>query len=169
MTTTTQEICDALITEVERRLFDECQTRIELCVGKLSEDQVWWRPNDESNSIGNLILHLEGNVRQWIIAGIGDKDDTRQRQAEFDAKEGMSSDQLVSHLGNTMREVREVLHTVRPDILLDKKPVQTFEESVLTILIHVTEHFSYHTGQIAYITKLIIDDQLGFYDGVELE
>ncbi len=164
-----QEAFDALITELRRRLFDECHQRIIKCVGMLTEEQVWWRPNDESNSIGNLILHLEGNVRQWVIAGIGNKPDTRTRQAEFDARGNIGSTALLAHLSGTMTEVENVMNTVTPGMLLSMKPVQTFEESVLTILIHVTEHFAYHTGQIAYITKLLTANQLGFYDGIELE
>ncbi len=164
-----QDAFDALIAELKRRLFDECHERIIRCVGMLTEEQVWWRPNDESNSIGNLILHLEGNVRQWVIAGIGNKPDIRTRQAEFDARENMDSESLIAHLSGTMNEVENVMNTVTPGELLSMKPVQTFEESVLSILIHVTEHFAYHTGQIAYITKLLTANQLGFYDGIELE
>ena len=135
----------------------------------LTHEQVWWRPNSESNSIGNLILHLEGNVRQWIISGIGDRADTRRRQSEFDARETMSSEELLDHLRRTMEEAKDVLATITPEMPLVMKPVQTFEESVLSILVHVTEHFSYHTGQIAYITKQCLDEQLGFYEGVVLE
>ena len=85
-----EEITRALKKEVRRRLFEECLPRIEICLNKLSEEQVWWRPNKESNSIGNLILHLEGNVRQWILTGIGGEADNRKRDSEFFVEGGVT-------------------------------------------------------------------------------
>ena len=162
-------ICQALIDEVKRRLLEESTPRIVKCITKLSEEQVWWRPNAESNSIGNLVLHLDGNVRQWILAGVDDQPDRRTRQAEFDEQGPIPKDQLIARIEATMAEVEPILDAVTAEQLLNKKPVQTFEESVLSILVHVTEHFSYHTGQIAWITKMLTDEQVGFYEGMVLE
>ena len=77
------QITEELIKEVRRRLIEESAPRIEKCLNRLTDDQIWWRPNSESNSIGNLVLHLSGNVRQWIIAGVGGQPDTRTRNEEF--------------------------------------------------------------------------------------
>jgi uncharacterized damage-inducible protein DinB len=108
-------------------------------------------------------------VRQWIYSGLGSYDDHRNRQTEFDERSLINKEELISRLTSTMELVQPVIINVTVDELLKKRHVQTFEETGLTILVHVTEHFSYHTGQIAYITKLLLDKPLGFYDGVILQ
>lgn len=164
-----QEFRNALITEVLHRLYDESLPRIIKCLGQLSEDQVWWRPNESSNSIGNLVLHLCGNVSQWIGSGLGGFPDSRARQSEFDTRQGRSREDLSQLLIAVMDQIKPVIANLPAEELLRNRVVQTFEESGLTILIHVTEHFSYHTGQIAYITKMLTDNALGFYEGIILD
>ena len=163
------DLRDALVREVLHRLYDECLPRIVKCLDELNDDSIWWRPNENSNSIGNLVLHLSGNVRQWIYAGLGRNEDVRNRQVEFDERAGLTKDELKEKLSSTMQLVHPVISNIPTEELLNKRSVQTFEETGLTILIHVTEHFSYHTGQIAYITKLLNDKPLGFYEGVILQ
>ena len=164
-----QEITAALVHEVKHRLFVESLPRIRSCLNKLRDEQIWWRPNEASNSIGNLLLHLNGNVRQWILTGLGDQPDDRKRQTEFDERNPIPKDKLWNTLDETMRELTPVLDAVTPEDLLKKRPVQTFEETGMSILVHVTEHFSYHTGQIAWITKMLISEDLGFYKDIKLE
>ena len=163
------QITAEIVREVKHRLYGECLARIYSCLHKLTDDQVWWRPNENSNSIGNLILHLNGNVRQWILTGLGGQTDTRKRQQEFDQREKIPKERLWQILNESMQELIPVLDETTPEKLLNKRPVQTFEESGLTILIHVTEHFSYHTGQISWITKMLTSEDLGFYEGIKLE
>lgn len=165
----TDDLRDALVREVIHRLYDECLPRIIKCIESLDDKQIWWRPNENSNSIGNLVLHLHGNVLQWIYAGLGRNENVRHRQTEFDQREIIDKHQLKQKLLSAMDRIRPVIDNIPTEELLNIRSVQTFEETGLTILVHVTEHFSYHTGQIAYITKLIIDRPLGFYDGVPLE
>lgn len=164
-----QKLRDALICEVEYRLYEECLPRIIKCLDQLDNPRIWWRPNENSNSIGNLVLHLCGNIRQWIYAGLGNYDDVRHRQTEFDERTPIPKEELKDQLTRTMEMVRPVIQNTPAEELLNIRAVQTFQESGLTILIHVTEHFSYHTGQIAYITKMLTDRQLNFYEGVPLE
>ena len=166
---TTSSLHAELIREVNLRLHVESLPRILSCLDQLSDEQIWWRPNESSNSIGNLILHLSGNVRQWIGSGLGGLPDARKRQAEFDERNPITRADLVRILTGTMTIAREIIEHIPESELLRKRPVQTFRESGLSILIHVTEHFSYHTGQIAYITKMITDRSLDFYKGVSLE
>ena len=164
-----QNFRDALIHEVILRLYDESLPRILKCIGQLTDEQIWWRPNESSNSIGNLVLHLCGNVSQWIGSGLGGFPDDRARQSEFDRREGINKGELSQVLQSTMTRILPVIQNLPSEELLRKRAVQTFEESGLSILVHVTEHFSYHTGQIAYITKMLTDSPLGFYEGVILE
>lgn len=163
-----EQLRKALVDEVLHRLYDESLPRILKCLDMLTNEQIWWRPNESSNSIGNLVLHLCGNVNQWIYSGLGGFPDDRVRQAEFDAREFIDRKDLKIALESTMEKVRIVIESVSVSEILRIRPVQTFEEKGLSILIHVTEHFSYHTGQIAYITKMLSDRPLGFYDGITL-
>ena len=164
-----QAITQALVAEVNYRLFEECVPRIKNCLDRLTEAQIWWRPNPQSNSIGNLVLHLCGNVRQWIISGVGEQADIRRRPEEFSEQGPVPVPELLRLLNGLEPDVRQVLAKIGPDELLRVKPVQVYEQTVLSMLVHVTEHFSYHTGQIAWITKMLKNEDLGFYAGQALE
>jgi uncharacterized damage-inducible protein DinB len=163
-----EQIKNALSDEILHRLYVESVPRILKCLDQLTIEQIWWRPNESSNSIGNLVLHLCGNVSQWISSGLGGYPDHRIRQQEFDQQGMMSKEQLSNILVTTMEQAKPIIRAIPVTELLSKRPVQTFEETGLSILVHVTEHFSYHTGQIAYITKMLSNKPLGFYDGITL-
>lgn len=162
-------IVDLLREEVIRRMYGECGPRIRKCISELSTEQIWFRPNEESNSIGNLVLHLSGNVRQWICSGLGKQADYRKRQSEFDERDKIQTEELLRIFNSALADALAVIENVNEDQLTMVHDVQTFKENGISILIHVTEHFSYHTGQIAYITKMLTGEQLGFYQGVALE
>jgi uncharacterized damage-inducible protein DinB len=164
----TDQLRKAIVDEVILRLYDESLPRILKCLDQLDDEQIWWRPNETSNSIGNLVLHLCGNVRQWIYSGLGGFPDDRKRQEEFDTRTGIGKNELSGMLSETMEKIKPVILKVTAEELLHRRPVQTFTESGISILVHVTEHFSYHTGQIAYITKMLTGSPLGFYDGIRL-
>jgi uncharacterized damage-inducible protein DinB len=137
--------------------------RIEYSLQMLTEDQLWWRPNHESNSIGNLMLHLAGNVRQWIIAGVGAKPDTRKRNEEFEARGLIAKEELYAKLRATVDEAGEILLSLSPSALSERRTIQGMNISVLEAIYHVVEHFSMHTGQILYIAKLITGKDLHLY------
>lgn len=164
-----QSFLQLFTTEIKRRLFEESQVRLERCLNELSEADIWWRPNENSNSVGNLVLHLCGNARQWILAGLGGALDQRRRQAEFDERGPISRSELVQKLRDVMIEIDEVLDRLKREDLERPIVVQSFDETGLSILIHVVEHFSYHVGQIAYIVKARLDKQTNFYGGINLE
>src|SRR5678816_1081322 len=86
--------------------------KLERALEAVSDDDIWWRPNESSNSIGNLLMHLTGNVRQWIISGIGDAPDTRERQKEFDEREKIPAGELLDRLRSTLSEVDSVLENL---------------------------------------------------------
>jgi uncharacterized damage-inducible protein DinB len=141
----------------------QSQGRIQDCLDRLSPDQIWWRGSDESNAIGNLVLHLCGNVRQWIISSVGGSPDTRDRDSEFAAREGANAAALGSMLAATVEEAAKVIENVTPRRLTEMVRVQGYDKSVLEAIYHVVEHFSLHTGQIIYATKLLRKEDLGFY------
>src|ERR1700716_1230057 len=99
------EVSLAFVQEARDLITEEYLPKIERCVEKLTDEQVWWRPNPESNSIGNLLLHICGNARQWIVCGLGGATDERQRQTEFDEREGIPRDELLEKLRTTIAEV----------------------------------------------------------------
>ena len=145
-------------------LVNEYVPKIERCLQQLTDEQIWWRPNKESNSIGNLILHLCGNSRQWIIAGLGNNPDDRVRDQEFAQRAVIARDELLSHLRNTVAEVHTVLKGLDPHVLLEHRTIQGKNVDVLEAVFHVTEHFSMHTGQIILLTKQLTSSDLRFYE-----
>lgn len=135
-------------------LTGEYRRKVHRAVAELPEADLWWRPNAESNSVGNLLLHLAGNVRQWVVSGIGGEEDDRRRQEEFDARNGPDSRALLVRLDDAVGAADRILSRLPPGHLLDRRLIQGRDVTVLEAVYHVIEHFSMHTGQILYITKL---------------
>lgn len=135
---------------------------------ELSESDIWRKPNNSSNSIGNLILHLCGNIGQYIIASLGENPDTRERDLEFSTTDGLAKAELLQQLIKTVETAKSTIENATTEQLLKKRMVQGFEFSGIGVVIHAVEHYSYHTGQIAFWTKLLKDKDLGFYDGLDL-
>jgi len=163
------ELGPTFLREIDRRLFDESQARVHRCLDLLDERQVWWRPHEGCNSVGNLVLHLAGNIRQWVIATLGDQPDRRRRDAEFAERGPIPLDELRRCFNDTLDEARRVIGQLDPETLTEIKRVQGFDESIVAILIHVAEHASYHTGQITWITKMLSEADTGYYAGQNLD
>ena len=147
---------------------NENTPRIKICLDLLTEEEIWQRPNQPSNSIGNLILHLCGNITQYIISSLGNQPDQRNRDGEFSAGSGHSKSELFLKLSQTVQNAVEIIRGMSEEELLKKRAVQGFTFSGIGNIIHVVEHYSYHTGQIVYWTKLLKDKDLGFYKGIDL-
>jgi uncharacterized damage-inducible protein DinB len=113
--------------------------------------------------VGNLILHLSGNIRQWIISSLGYAEDTRHRDSEFAANDGYTKSELAEKLFSIVEEAKLIINKMTPEELLKKRKVQGYLYSGIAIILHVTEHYSYHTGQVIFWTKLLKDKDLGFY------
>jgi uncharacterized damage-inducible protein DinB len=133
-------------------------------VEKLTDEPMWWRPNPESNGIGNLLLHICGNARQWIVCALGAETDQRRRQSEFDERRVIPRDELLALLKTTVADVDNVLASFDPSRLLDNHPIQGTESSALSAIFHVTEHISSHAGQIVLLTKQLTALDMHFYD-----
>jgi hypothetical protein len=146
-----------------RKLLDQYWPRLRSCVESLTDEQVWWRPNLASNSIGNLILHLNGNVRQWLVDSFNGADDRRNRPAEFAAQELMPGSALLDKLGATLKEASDVLARLAEADLLARYEIQGYSVSGLDAVYQVVEHFGLHHGQILYITKSLNGTDLGFH------
>ncbi|KAA1245972.1 DinB family protein [Aquimarina sp. RZ0] len=147
---------------------NESSRMISISFEQLSEEDIWKRFNESSNSVGNLILHLCGNITQYAIASLGKKEDNRERDLEFETKKGFTKRQLLDKLTSTVYTAIEIINELSVDELMRKRDVQGFNFSGIAIAIHVAEHYSYHTGQIAFWTKQLKNKSLGFYDGMDL-
>lgn len=145
------------------KLLEQYWPRLRKAVEPLSLEQIWWRPNEASNSIGNLILHLNGNVWQWLVASFNGIEDKRNRPAEFSATGDLSADDLLARLGETIEEAAKVLARLTPDELHATYEIQGYTVSGLRAVYQVVEHFALHYGQIVYITKALEGRDLGFY------
>jgi uncharacterized damage-inducible protein DinB len=154
----------AFIERSRHYLSSDYLPKIRRCLDRLSDEEIWWRPNDASNSVGNLMLHLAGNIRQWVVSGIGKAPDVRERQTEFDERGGVSGPELLGHLEEVLTEVDGVLADLPASELSATRVIQGLEVTVLDALYHVVEHFSMHTGQIIYYTKSRSGGDLGFWE-----
>jgi uncharacterized damage-inducible protein DinB len=134
--------------------FDRYLPRITKSLAQLSDEEIWWRPNAASNSVGNIVLHLSGNIRQWIISGLGGVPDVRERDKEFAAQGGIPGPKLAAHLRATVREAYRVLDKLPAKTLMRRCTIQGYHVTGLHAISNVCEHFSHHAGQIIYITKL---------------
>ncbi len=141
---------------------------IKICLDKLPDKVIWQKPNESTNSIGNLILHLCGNITQYGISSIQGTEDNRNRNEEFMTLSGLDKDELFQKLVSTVEKAKFVFNSATNEELIKKRSVQGFEFSGIGNIIHVVEHLSYHTGQIALWTKILINSDLGFYDGIDL-
>jgi len=162
-------LTSAMTKEVQFRVVEESQTKIKACLNLLTEEEVWQRPNEQLNSVGNQVLHLCGNIRQYIVSGAGGAEDIRVRQKEFDERGPIPKADLIEKLESTLKEVDETLSRLTPEELIQVRPVQCYEFSAMAMIIHATEHFSYHVGQIVFYTKMIKGVDMAFYAGQDLD
>lgn len=138
-------------------------SRIADCLGHLSDEQIWQRGSEVENSVANLVLHLCGNVRQWIVSGVGGQADVRKRDEEFARRDGVTTSELRELLDSTVSEATGVIRDVSQQRLREKIAVQGRNPSVLEAIYVVVEHFGEHAGQIMYMTKQMTREDLGYY------
>lgn len=163
MTEIDNDLAELFLEFSRKKLHGQYWPRLKECVAALTDEQVWWRPNDASNSIGNLLLHLSGNVRQWIVTSFNRREDHRNRPAEFAEKAGGSATDLLAKLDATLDEAAAVLSRLTEADLLAPMDIQGYHTTGLAAVYHVVEHFAMHYGQILYIAKALEGQDLGFY------
>ena len=163
------KVLEELKKETRRRLFKENLTRLQKCLSILNDEELWHRSNKNTVSAGNLVLHLTGNIRQWLLSGIGGEPDKRVRQSEFDEVGPLPAAELLDNLKSVLHDVDMLLDRLTPEDLIKKIEVQGFDESGLSIIVHVVEHFSCHVGQITYITKAKKNIDLKYCGDIDLD
>jgi uncharacterized damage-inducible protein DinB len=142
---------------------EQLHGRIQDCLGRLTPEQIWTRNSANENAVGNLVLHLSGNVRQWIGSGVAGLADHRERDAEFDARGGKEPAELSELLNTRVAEVTAIIRAVPAARLTERITPQGHDVTVLEAIAHVVEHFAMHTGQIIFLTKMLTGQDLGYY------
>lgn len=166
--TNEEQLAEELVKNALYRI-DESTRMIQKSLNDISEEEFWHKPNDSLNSIGNLILHLCGNITQYIISSLGETEDLRNRDAEFSAKATANKNQTLKQLEHTVDTAKRVIFDTNISNLLKMRSVQGFTFSGVGVILHAVEHYSYHTGQIAFWVKQLKNKDLGFYDGIDLK
>jgi uncharacterized damage-inducible protein DinB len=157
------KIGNQFVAEARRYLLEVYLPRIERCAESLTDEQIWWRPNEESNSIGNLLLHLAGSTRMWVVSGVGGCEVERDRQSEFDERAMLPRAELLSRLRDSLAEADGVLKNFDSSKILENRRVRDDEQPALDSLFHAVEHFAMHAGQIFLLTKIIMGKDLSLY------
>jgi uncharacterized damage-inducible protein DinB len=142
---------------------EQLHGRIQDCLARLTPEQIWVRGSENENAVGNLVLHLSGNVRQWIGSGVAGLADNRQRDTEFDARGGMAPAELAELLKTRVADASGIIREVSPRRLTERILPQGYDVTVLEAIAHVVEHFSMHTGQIILLTKMLTGQDLAYY------
>jgi len=161
------DIARSFLDQSRRYLVREYPTKIQRCLDVLPATMLWRRDDATENSVGNLLLHLSGNVRQWIVSGVGGAPDARQRSTEFASREGGSASELMAALLDTLREADVVLASLDERSLGEARRIQGRDVNVLDAVYHVVEHFSMHTGQIILLTKRYAPGRVQFYEDAD--
>jgi Protein of unknown function (DUF1572) len=154
---TADELAAAVGREAANEL-DSARGKIKHCLGQLSDEQVWWRSRPSLNSIGNLMLHLCGNLRQWIVAGLGGVEDVRNRPAEFAERGPIPKSEMLHRLDAVISEAKEVLGKLTAQQLLDARRIQGFAVSGLGAIFDSVPYFRGHTQEIIQLTRLQLGD-----------
>ncbi|HUV68896.1 MAG TPA: DinB family protein [Terracidiphilus sp.] len=163
MASANSELAALFLAFSRNKLLGQYWPRLKTCVEPMTVEQIWARPNEASNSVGNLILHLNGNVTQWLVASFNRDEDNRDRPTEFSTTGGLTAAELLDRLGVTIAEAEKVLNRLTVDELLAPYEIQGHHVHGLDAVYQVVEHFGLHYGQIAYISKSLSGQDLGFY------
>ena len=158
------DLAQLFVTQSRYYLQNEYRTKLRVAVEALPADALWWRPNEQSNSVGNLLAHLAGNVRQWIVSGVGGAPSTRDRAAEFAAHSGSGVAELLANLEQVLDETDAVLAKITAADLATTRTIQGRDITVLEAIYHVVEHFSLHLGQVVFIAKARAPGSVKFYE-----
>jgi uncharacterized damage-inducible protein DinB len=158
------QLSEQFIARSRHYLGVEYRIKIRAAVESMPADALWWRANDQSNSVGNLLMHLAGNIRQWIVGGVGRQPNARDRAAEFGARGGANAEELLAELDSAIDEVDAVLAGLTETELGTSRTIQGRDVSVFEAIYHVTEHFAMHAGQIILVAKIHSPGAVKFYE-----
>lgn len=145
------------------QLLSASEARISHCVKQLNHDQLWWTPSPNQNSVGTLIRHINGNLRQWAIAGILQTKDERIRDNEFDPRSQLDATHLLSSIQQTISEAINVIQQLDETRLCESRHIQQFPTTVMGALLHTVPHCIGHTHQIVQLTRMQLTNDYQFH------
>jgi uncharacterized damage-inducible protein DinB len=134
--------------------------QIRACVEELSEEQLWWRPNEQANSVGNLVLHVSGSMRHYLSNRVGGIEYERNRPAEFAERGPVSKQQLLATFDETIRQAGQVLDGFDTSRFLDATDEPNYVPTIFDLIFNIAIHLATHTGQIVYVTKMLKEGSL---------
>ncbi|HEX4055847.1 MAG TPA: DUF1572 family protein [Tepidisphaeraceae bacterium] len=158
---TAREICDAFVSAA-RHTLSEGMRKIEHCTEQLTDDQLWWRPRPEMNSIANLLLHLSGNLRQWIVAGVGNAEDIRNRPMEFADRSHRPKTEILDILAIVVSDADDDLACLTPEHLSSRRRIQGYDTTVLAAIADTVAHFRGHVQEIIHMTRQQLGEKYRF-------
>jgi hypothetical protein len=162
MASTGEDLARAVVAAAQERLLHATE-KIKNCLDQLTDDQVWWRPRESQNSVGNIILHLCGNVRQWLVAGLSGEPDQRDRPREFSERGPIPKSELIPRLEEAVtRAVAVLVSLATPEQLLAGHRIQGFDMTALGAIFDSVPHFQGHAQEIIYVTRLLVGDAYRF-------
>ena len=150
------------------KLLDQSTTKIIHCLSQLSESEIWWRPDPQLNSIGNLILHICGNLRQWSINAFSADAVARDREAEFSNTVRKTKQELVDLMSETVKQAKHAIQNIDQNQILETTEIQGFQVNAMEAILHTTSHFQGHTHQIIMLTRLKKKEAYRFHWGPEM-
>lgn len=142
---------------------DASTAKVNHCAAQLNAAQLWWQPNPTQNSVGNLMLHLCGNVRQWIVSGVGGAPDVRDRPREFEPHPDISKDRLLETFRRAVEDAKQTLAQLDVARLLDRRRIQGFDTTVLVAVFDTVSHFQGHTQEVISLTRQQLGAAYEFY------
>lgn len=148
------DISTLFLSKSREYLTESYLPKIERALNAMSDDDMWWRPNEASNSIANLLLHMTGSIRYWVASVAGGAPSDRVREQEFKARAGQSRQELIDELAKAVRQADEVLAQLTEAQLLKTREDGEKAMTVLHAVYHGVEHFSMHTGQVLQLVKI---------------
>jgi hypothetical protein len=156
-------------TNVSQEYLDEAREQLRKatgivrhCLSQLTDEQISWRPHETMNSVGNLVIHLCGNVRQWIISGVGGEPDVRDRPTEFSERGPFHRNDLLDRLGEVVQQADAVLSAIAVSQLLEHRRIQGFDATGLSAIFDSVAHFKGHTQEIVHLTRMQLGDGYRF-------
>jgi uncharacterized protein DUF1572 len=144
-----------MLEELSDRLLRMYPEEIRECLAALDDDQIWWRPNEASNSVGNMVLHLTGNLNHYLGRGVASSGYKRTRAAEFAEKGPVPREELLRRFEEALGWARRAFERITPESLMDTAELGEESMEIARLVISVTTHFNGHVGQIIYVTKMV--------------
>lgn len=156
----TEKLSKTALEALRGRIIRILPAQIRACVEELSEEQVWWRPNQQANSVGNLVLHVSGSMRHYLSKRVGGLEYERDRPAEFAERGPIPKEQLLAVFDETIRQASQVLDSFDTDRFLEATDEQQYVPTVFDAIFNVSIHLATHAGQIVYVTKMLKEASL---------